>query len=191
MSRLSATEDAATMTSLCIDRTGTLTENRLSVQEIIPAENFAVNDVIQYAVLASVAANNDPIDMALIKKADTEYLNFKGYQQISFTAFTAAAKRTEAVVQKRWQAIHGIKPIIMVGIGALIDPPLPDSVQMIAKIKELGVKVKMPIGDALPIAKEIAIQVGAGDDIVSASLIRKDPNAYTTHRGIIVHNGFA
>jgi H+-transporting ATPase len=231
VSRLSATEDAATMTTLCIDKTGTLTENRLSVQEVLPAGNFTIDEVIKYAVLASVVANNDPIDMAFIQKADSSHINLEGYKQISFAPFTAAAKRTAAVVQKddkqftvlkgayetlkqlcdlkeseldktvKTWAAKGYKTLAIainqdnktkiVGIAALIDPPLADSAEMIAKIKELGVKVKMLTGDALPIAKEIAIQVGVGDDIVSAGLLRQDPDGLATHSLIIAHNGFA
>ena len=228
VSRLSATEDAATLTTLCIDKTGTLTQNKLSVQEIIAAKNFTPDDVVRYAVLASVAANSDPIDMAFIQKAADDKISVAGYTQKSFTPFTAAIKRTEAMVQKdgkqfkvmkgayntikelcnhqyagldktveTWAA-KGLKTMAiainqnnvttMVGIAALIDPPLPDSAQMIAKIKELGVKVKMLTGDALPIAKEIAVQVGIGDDIVAAGLFRNCANA---NKIIIAHNGFA
>ena len=231
VSRLSATEDAATLTTLCIDKTGTLTQNKLSVQEIIAASNFTVNEVIQYAVLASVAANNDPIDKAFIQKATDDKIDMNGYMQMSFTPFTADIKRTEAMVQKEdrqfkvmkgaydtlkelcnlkqidldkavdtWAA-KGFKTMAvaisqdgatkMVGIAALIDPPIPDSAEMITKIKELGVKVKMLTGDALPIAKEIAIMVGVGEDIVAASLFRNDPDAGDAHNVIIAHNGFA
>jgi H+-transporting ATPase len=228
VSRLSATEDAATLTTLCIDKTGTLTQNKLSVQELMAAKDFTVNDVLQYAVLASVAANNDPIDMAFIKKAADDKTEVTGYQQMSFTPFTAAIKRTAAMVQKdgrqfkvmkgaydtlkelchlpqqefdktvdTWAA-KGLKTMAvaierdnvttMAGIAALIDPPVPDSAQMIAKIKELGIKVKMLTGDALPIAKEIALQVGVGENIVEASLFRNAPDADTI---IITHDGFA
>ena len=229
VSRLSATEDAATLTTLCIDKTGTLTQNKLSVQEIVAADNFTAIDVVKYAVLASIAANQDPIDLAFIQKAADDKTDVTGYTQKSFTPFTAAIKRTEATVEKdgkqlkimkgayntikelcklqnpnfdksvdTW-AVKGFKTIAvaitldditkMVGIAALIDPPLPDSAQMITKIKELGVKVKMLTGDALPIAKEIAIQVGIGEDIVAANLLRTGtPDTYST---IIAHNGFA
>jgi H+-transporting ATPase len=230
VSRLSATEDAATVTTLCIDKTGTLTQNKLSVQEIIPVNNFSADEVIQYAALASVAADNDPIDMAFIQKATDSKINMTGFVQVSFTPFTAAIKRTEAIVQKdgrqfniikgaydtlkelcHWQqtdsdktvdtwAARGFKTMAiairqgevtkMVGIAALIDPPLADSAEMIAKIKELGVKVKMLTGDALPIAREIAIQVGVGADIVAAGLFRNAPAA-NAHNIIIAHDGFA
>jgi H+-transporting ATPase len=100
VSRLSASEDAASLTTLCIDKTGTITQNKLSVQDIKTAENFTADDVIRYGVLASVTANNDPIDMAFLQKAEENKIDISGYQQISFTPFSAAIKRTEAIVQK-------------------------------------------------------------------------------------------
>ena len=230
VSRLSATEDAATLTTLCIDKTGTITQNKLSVQDIIPDENYTLDDILRYGVLASVAANNDPIDMAFLLKATDNKTDTAGYQQTSFTPFSAAIKRTEATVQKDGKqfkvmkgayntikslcnlqqskldkevdgwAAKGFKTIAvaiqrdnitsMVGIVALVDPPLSDSAKMIKEIKELGVTVKMLTGDALPIAKEIATQVGVGDDIVAASLLRQATGS-DGYAIIIAHNGFA
>ena len=231
VSRLSATEDAATLTTLCIDKTGTITQNNLSVQEMEPAENFIIDDILRYGVLASEAANNDPIDMAFLQKAADNKTDTSGYRQISFTPFSAAVKRTEAMVQKDGKqfkvmkgayntikdlcnlqqskldktvdgwAAKGFKTIAvaiqrdnitsMIGIVALVDPPLSDSAKMIREIKELGVTVKMLTGDALPIAKEIATQVGVGDDIVAASLLRQQATGSDSYTIIIAHNGFA
>ncbi|MHB1922392.1 MAG: plasma-membrane proton-efflux P-type ATPase [Chitinophagaceae bacterium] len=231
VSRLSATEDAATLTTLCLDKTGTLTQNKLSVQEIMAAGKYEEREVLQYAVMASFAANNDPIDMAFLQKATEDKIDLTGFSQISFTPFSAANKRTEALIQKGKQQFRVIKgayntikelchfrqPDIdqkveiwaskgfktmavaisqnevasLVGLAALIDPPLPDSGKMITQLKGLGVKVKMLTGDALPIAKEIALQVGVGEDIVAASLLRNDPPSTDIHPIIISHNGFA
>jgi H+-transporting ATPase len=231
VSRLSATEDAATLTTLCIDKTGTITQNKLSVQDIKADENYTLEDILRYGLLASVAANNDPIDMAFLQKAEDNKTDTSGYQQTSFTPFSAAIKRTEAIVQKDGKqfkvmkgayntikslcnlqqskldktvdgwAAKGFKTIAvaiqrdnitsMVGIVALVDPPLSDSAKMIKEIKELGVTVKMLTGDALPIAKEIATQVGVGDDIVAASLLRQQTTGSDCHAIIIAHNGFA
>lgn len=231
VSRLSATEDAATLTTLCIDKTGTLTQNKLSVQDLEAAENFTTDDIIRYGVLASVAANNDPIDMAFLQKAAENKTDTSGYQQISFTPFSAAIKRTEAMVQKEGKqvkvmkgafntikdlcnlektkldkivaawAAKGFKTIAvairiadktsLVGIAAMVDPPLTDSAQMIAGIKDLGVTVKMLTGDALPIAREIAAQVGVGEDIAAAGLLREKGAGSDNHSIIMAHNGFA
>jgi H+-transporting ATPase len=231
VSRLSATEDAATLSTLCIDKTGTLTQNKLSVQDTVAADNFTIEDVLRYGVLVSVAANSDPIDMAFLQKATDNKLDTSGYQQTSFTPFSAAIKRTEAMVQKdgkqfkvmkgayntikslcnlqqsklditvdEW-AVKGFKTMAvalqkdnittLVGIVALIDPPLTDSAKMITEIKELGVTIKMLTGDALPIAKEIATQVGVGDDIVAAGLLRENAAGSDIYSIIIAHNGFA
>src|SRR5579872_1166550 len=100
-------------------------------------------------------------------------------------AWAAKGFRTLAVAIDR----DGL--IVMTGIVALIDPPLPDSAQMIRDIKGLGLNIKMLTGDALPIAREIAGQVGLGDDIVSAGLFRNEPDPGKAHNIILAHNGFA
>jgi H+-transporting ATPase len=230
VSRLSATEDAATLTTLCIDKTGTLTQNKLSVQNIIPSAKFTVNNVVEYAVMASITANNDPVDMAFVQKAADDKIAITGYHQSSFIPFTAALKRTEATVEKdgkqfkvmkgayntikalckqppaefdstvqNW-GLKGFKTLAvaisdhnvttMAGIVALIDPPLADSALMVSKIKELGIKIKMLTGDALPIAREIALQVGIGSNIGEASIFR-DAASKNGIKNIISYDGFA
>jgi H+-transporting ATPase len=49
---------------------------------------------------------------------------------------------------------------VLVGLVTLYDPPRPDAEQLVAKLRDLGVAVKMLTGDALPIAREIAQGVG-------------------------------
>jgi H+-transporting ATPase len=67
----------------------------------------------------------------------------------------------------------------LVGVTALYDMPRPDSKQLIKELKDLGVSVKMLTGDALPIAREIAKDVGLGENVISASslklLIKSNP----------------
>ncbi|WP_288071319.1 plasma-membrane proton-efflux P-type ATPase [Hydrotalea sp.] len=213
VSRLSATEDAAILTTLCIDKTGTITENKLSLQELKSANGFTENDVLLFGTLASVAANNDAIDEAFFAKMKSTGISTVEYQQKSFTPFSAAAKRTEATITHNndvfkvmkgayvtiqslcttinveldatvnsW-AIKGFKTLAvaiqknnttqLVGIAALYDPPRPDSAEMLAAIKELGVTVKMLTGDALPVAKEIALQAGVGNRIIAINEVRE------------------
>jgi H+-transporting ATPase len=231
VSRLSATEDAATLTVLCFDKTGTITQNKLSIQDFEAADNFTRDDILRYGVLASVVANNDPIDIAFLDKAANDKLDTAGYLQTSFTPFSANLKRTEAMVKKddkqfkvlkgafntikglsnlqeskldvtvKIWAAKGFKTIAvaiqsentttLVGIVAMVDPPLKDSAKMIDEIKQLGVTVKMLTGDALPIAKEIAAQVEVGDDIVAASLLRQQAGGIDSYDIIIAHSGFA
>ncbi len=48
----------------------------------------------------------------------------------------------------------------VVGLVSLFDPPRPDARELIAKLRDLGVSVKMLTGDALAVASEIAQGVG-------------------------------
>ena len=48
----------------------------------------------------------------------------------------------------------------LIGLVSLYDPPRPDARELIAKLKDLGVSVKMLTGDALAVASEIAQGVG-------------------------------
>ena len=51
----------------------------------------------------------------------------------------------------------------LVGLALLSDPARPDSRQLIADLRTLGVTVKMLTGDALPVAREIAHQLELGE----------------------------
>ncbi len=57
------------------------------------------------------------------------------------------------------------------GLLGLADPPRSDSRETVQHAQELGVQVKMVTGDALDIAKEVASEVGLGEDILDASML--------------------
>lgn len=69
VTRLNAPDDAASMDILCVDKTGTLTTNKLSVAKLTPAKGFTNDDVLLYGALASQEANHDAIDLAFIDVA--------------------------------------------------------------------------------------------------------------------------
>ena len=49
----------------------------------------------------------------------------------------------------------------------------PDSKELIEKLQKLGISVKMLTGDALPIAKEIAKDVGLGEKVMRAADLKE------------------
>jgi H+-transporting ATPase len=100
VTRLSASEDAATMSVLCADKTGTITANKLSVANVIPLNGFTEKDVLLYGALASQEANQDPIDDAFIVKAKLENLPVSSFVQKDFVPFDAKTRKTEALVQR-------------------------------------------------------------------------------------------
>lgn len=53
-------------------------------------------------------------------------------------------------------------PLRLVGVAFLQDAPRPDSRRLIDELRSIGIRVKMLTGDALPVAQEIAQQLGIG-----------------------------
>ncbi len=99
VTRLSAPDDAASMDILCVDKTGTITSGRLSVNEVLPYNGFRADDVLLYGALASQEANQDNIDAAFISAAKGRKLLDAPPPVLKFIPFDTTARRTEAVVK--------------------------------------------------------------------------------------------
>jgi magnesium-transporting ATPase (P-type) len=111
VTRLSASEDAATMDVLCVDKTGTITMNQLVVTGAIPLEHSTEADVMFAGALASQEANQDPIDLAFLAaaKAHNLFKNGSAVTPVSFTPFDAKNRRTEAVLEQNGQHFRVMK----------------------------------------------------------------------------------
>ncbi len=109
VTRLTASEDVATMDTLCADKTGTITMNRLTITNISPSTGFTEEDVILYGALASQEANMDPIDLAFLIFARDKKLLSQEYVQKEFYPFDPKIKRTEAVVQRNNSSFRVMK----------------------------------------------------------------------------------
>lgn len=67
--RLSAVEEAATLDVLCSDKTGTLTQNALTVTAVRPMPGYDDSGVLALAALASSDGGQDPVDAAIREAA--------------------------------------------------------------------------------------------------------------------------
>jgi H+-transporting ATPase len=207
--KLNAVESAAMMDVTCLDKTGTITENKLSIIEVIPfEERYSIEEVIGLAVLASDPISADPIDAAIIRYAknipDTQNLP---YELVDFKPFDPSVKRAEATVRNDGENVlimKGAPQILaaeasnveeqaftqtisqlaekgyrtlaisvrtqdvveLIGLLAIQDRVRPDSADLIAKLKEQGIAVKMITGDNFAVAQTIAKEVGLGDSMM-------------------------
>ncbi|HVX86557.1 MAG TPA: plasma-membrane proton-efflux P-type ATPase [Phycisphaerae bacterium] len=98
VSRLAAIEELAGVDVLCSDKTGTLTENKLTLGEPFVADGLTPQEVILAAALASRPENNDTIDLAVFAGLQDPQI-LKHYTIEHFQPFDPVRKRTEAAVK--------------------------------------------------------------------------------------------
>ena len=91
--KLVAVEELAGVDVLCSDKTGTLTEGRLTIGKPITF-GFTEEKVLMFASLAS--EGGDPIDDAILGSVSLE----DEYEVVEFVPWDPVSKRTEALVRK-------------------------------------------------------------------------------------------
>lgn len=94
--KLSAIEESAAMTVLCSDKTGTLTENKVVLEDITAVAGHSREELLKYAIMASDARSQDALDDAIFKVSGPLNIIEDG-SRISFTPFDPATKRTQSV----------------------------------------------------------------------------------------------
>ncbi|MBU6472064.1 MAG: plasma-membrane proton-efflux P-type ATPase [Alphaproteobacteria bacterium] len=90
LTRLSAIEEAAGMDVLCTDKTGTLTENRLTLIAMQRLAAASDDELLRYAALASDPATQDPIDLAVLDAARAHGVLAGAPSRIEFLPFDPA-----------------------------------------------------------------------------------------------------
>jgi len=217
VSNLPAIEELAGIDILCIDKTGTLTQNKMSISKPIIYSKFSEEDLFFYALVASKKENNDPIEKPIFKYFENNFSNNKKVIQNSFIPFDPVRKRTEAEViidGKKITIIKGAPQVVAdlcednkikkqmlddvlilaqkgyrtlavaiksenkkvfqgVGLISLFDPPRKGSEEVIKKIKESGINIKMLTGDNHAIAVQIARLLDIGSNVLDIAELKK------------------
>ena len=116
VSKLVAIEELAGVDVLCADKTGTLTQNKLTLGDPFSVNNVPVEQVILNGALASRADNNDTIDLAVLGGVKDDQ-TLKSYQVLHFMPFDPVHKRTEATVKgtdgKHFRVSKGAPQVIL------------------------------------------------------------------------------
>jgi H+-transporting ATPase len=94
--RLSAVDEAASIEVLCVDKTGTLTQNELEVTAIHPMSGFDDSHVLGIASLASSDGGQDSVDLA-IRSASAKNPAADMPKVNKFVPFDPATKMSEAM----------------------------------------------------------------------------------------------
>jgi H+-transporting ATPase len=116
VSKLVAIEELAGVDVLCADKTGTLTQNKLTLGDPFCLDAITADDLILACAVASQAANNDTIDLAVLAGLKDKQA-LKPYQITHFQPFDPVHKRTEATVKgadgKTFKVTKGAPQVIL------------------------------------------------------------------------------
>jgi H+-transporting ATPase len=100
VTKLTSVEELAGVDVLCSDKTGTLTQDKLTVGEPFTVDNVRADEVTLTAALASRAEDQDPIDLAVLSGIKDKS-QIGAYEVFHFQPFDPVHKRTEATIKGR------------------------------------------------------------------------------------------
>jgi H+-transporting ATPase len=151
VSKLVAIEEMAGMDVLCSDKTGTITQNKITVGEVQVFEGFDEGETLLFATLASRSEDQDPIDDAIIaalQKGGENTQATDSNKVIDFTPFDPVSKRAVATVKgtdgTRFKVAKGAPQAIL----SLVEHKGAVSKEIDAQVAALAAKGYRPLGVA-------------------------------------------
>ncbi len=146
--RLVAIEELAGIDVLCSDKTGTLTQNRMTVAEPYAAAGHTTAELMLLAALASKEENRDPIEVPIfehLQKAGAQG-ELQKYRQEKFAPFDPVSKRTEATIREGDESFVVAKGAPQVILGLCGEKSGLD--QVMERVEELAGKGYRTLGVA-------------------------------------------
>lgn len=194
----SALETAQKLNTIVLDKTGTITEGKPSLTDVIAVNGFQEDEVLKLSASVEKASEH-PLGEAIINGAHEKEINLtdpKDFEAIPGHGVKAVVgnkqillgnlklMKAESVTlgdleeQSTQLADKGKTPMFVAidgkaaGIVAVADVVKPDSKEAIAHLKKMGLEIVMITGDNVRTANSIARQVGV--DRVLAEVLPED-----------------
>jgi len=158
--RLSAVDEAGTTDVLCADKTGTLTQNALTVTTVHPLPGFDEAHVLALAALASADGGQDPVDAAIRSAASKKAVS-DAPKLVKFAPFDPAKKMSEATATDSSGAAQRIVKGAFAVVAALAQP-LPAATEAAHGLEGKGFRV-LAVAAGPPAAMKLAGLIALSD----------------------------
>ena len=188
-------ENAGKVNVVALDKTGTITEGEPKVTDMIPAEGYTQDTLLEFAI-ALEAKSEHPLAKAVMQKG--EELGKKALEVADFSAlpgngltavlsgktlvggslsFIGSKTEIPKELQEQAEALseQGKTPLVfmedeqLAGIIAVADTIKADSPKAVKELRDMGIKVIMLTGDNERTAKAIGRQAGV-DEVIAGVL---------------------
>ncbi|GAB5469626.1 MAG: plasma-membrane proton-efflux P-type ATPase [Rhodospirillales bacterium] len=146
VSRLQSIEEMAGVDVLCSDKTGTLTQNKLTLGDPLPLGDSKADDLLLAGALASSADNDDPIDLAVLAGV-TDRARLADYTQTAYTPFDPVSKQASAEVTFRGKSLSVAKGAPQ-AIVDLVKPSAEEAAAAMELVEGLAAKGYRALGVA-------------------------------------------
>lgn len=193
-----ALETAHKINTIVFDKTGTITEGKPKVTDVIPAEEAEAERLLQLAASAEKGSEH-PLGEAIVKEAEAlniEFIKVEGFEAVPGQGIEATIDGTNVLIGNKKLmdgrsislesmkeisdrlAAEGKTPMYLAmdnrlaGIIAVADVVKENSIKAIKKLQSMGIEVAMITGDNCKTAEAIAKQVGI--DRVLAEVLPQD-----------------
>jgi Cu2+-exporting ATPase len=180
-------EQVSRITAVVIDKTGTLTEGKPRVTDVVGVNGFAADQVIALAAAAE-ARSGHPLSKAVAEEAErrglaldadiAEFQNLAGHGVQAVVAGRAVLVGTAKLMRDRGIDLQAVQPeadrflgdgkTLMIvaadgrvaGVAAAADPVRATSRRAVEGLRALGIEVAMITGDNRPTAEAVGRALG-------------------------------
>ena len=142
--RAVAVENIGRITTICSDKTGTITEGRLRLMHLVAAESVSDAELLSLAALASRRDSADPMDEAVLREADASGAGTDGRGVLATFPFTEGRKRETAIARDASRGVMAVTKGAAETILAMTDAAAAECARWndrVARLAEEGHKV--------------------------------------------------
>ena len=199
-------EALATIDTILLDKTGTLTYGTPEVAEVRPVEGVPVASLLQAAVTAE-SRSEHPVAKAILKKASNLGISGEEPERFDYTpgkGIVAVHRGVEIIVGNKLfleghrialptNTVSQTESEIFVArqgkfLGTLVvaDTLRPEATKAIQDLKSMGLKTVLLTGDSKVVAEDIGRKLGV--DEIAAELLPEDKLAFISRLTAARHN---